>query len=313
MVSMPKLDPAVMRLAVRTAVRPVLSARLPVRLQRPLIAAASLVSARPSGITRRTITLGGLSAEQATHTTSDPETVVLYLHGGGYTLGSPSTHRSIASYLARYAQATVTTLDYRLAPEHPYPAAVEDAVAAYAALLADGMPPGRIVLAGDSAGGGLVLSTALRLRSSGAPLPAALVLISPWIDLTVSDLSETRDPMLSAPWLRECARRYIAGGPLDAEVDPLHADLAGLPPTLIHVGSDEILLHDAKRLAAHAQEAGVDVTLTVLEGLWHVVHLHSGLLRAATQAVEDIGDFVRHHTGSDTGREAGTARPTSTE
>ncbi|MBD8507132.1 alpha/beta hydrolase [Hoyosella sp. G463] len=302
---MPKVDPAVMRLAIRTGVRPVLSARMPLRFQRPLIAAASLISARPGGITRRDITLADRSAEQASHTTSDSRTMVLYLHGGGYTLGSPSTHRPIAAYLARSARATVTTLDYRLAPEHPYPAALEDAVAAYGALLADGVPPGRIVLAGDSAGGGLVLATALRLRSSSAPMPAALVLISPWVDLSLSDLNDTRDPMLTAPWLRECARRYIADGTLADELDPLHADLAGLPPTLIHVGSDEILLNDAQRLAARAKGAGVDVTLTVLDGLWHVVHLHSGLLRAATQAIDDIGEFVRHHTGSETGHPAG--------
>ncbi len=302
---MPKVDPAVMRLAVRTAVRPILSARMPLRLQRHLIAGASLISARPGGITRRTISLGSRSAEQITHTTSDPGTVVLYLHGGGYTVGSPATHRPIAAYLARSARAAVAMLDYRLAPEDPYPAAVEDAVAAYGALLADGIPPGRVVIAGDSAGGGLALATALRLRASEAPMPAALVLISPWVDLSVSDLSETRDPMLTAPWLRECARRYIAGGTLTDELDPLRANLAGLPPILIHVGSDEILLHDAKRLAAHAREAGVDVTLTVLDGLWHVVHLHSGLLRAATRAIDDIGGFVRHATGSD------TAHPTS--
>ena len=224
--------------------------------------------------------------------------VVLYLHGGGYVIGSPRSHRHLAAAVAAAGQASALLLDYRLAPEHPYPAAVDDATAAYRWLLDQGIAPGHIVIGGDSAGGGLTVATLLALREARLPLPAGGVCISPWVDLTFSGASyRTRaavDPIVTRPGIDKMARAYLGATSARTPLaSPLFADLRGLPPLLIHVGSDEVLLDDAVQLADRAKAAGVDATLEVWDRMVHVWHWFLPMLDEAQSAVDGIGRFIR--------------------
>lgn len=224
--------------------------------------------------------------------------VVLYLHGGAYCLGSPRTHRSLTSRLALQGCADVVVPDYRLAPEHPYPAALDDALATYRWLLSRGYDPASIILAGDSAGGGLALALALRLRELALPQPARLLLLSPWVDLTFGGDSirqlRDRDPMLAIDWIRHGAELYRGRRPAsDPGCSPLLANLAGLPPMLIQVGSDEVLLDDARRLAQRVGSVGGAVELEIYDGMWHVFQLHAGLLATADAALVALAASVR--------------------
>jgi acetyl esterase/lipase len=221
--------------------------------------------------------------------------VTLYLHGGGYTLGSHATHTAITSNLAKATGAPVLVPDYRLAPEHPYPAALDDAIAAYRFLL-ERHAPQAIAVAGDSAGGGLALLLVLALRDRGLPLPSSLLLLSPWTDLTLSGETMGRladaDPLLSRAWLERASVAFR--GPIaanDPRVSPLYADLRGLPRTLIQVGADEILLSDAERFVERARAAGVDVRLECEPGMWHDFQIHAGVLHAADAAIARIAAF----------------------
>jgi phosphinothricin tripeptide acetyl hydrolase len=230
-----------------------------------------------------------------------PGRVVLYLHGGGYVIGSPRSHRHLAAAIAGAAAARALLLDYRLAPEHPYPAALEDATAAYRWLLAEGVAPGSVVIAGDSAGGGLTVATLLALREARVPLPAAAVCISPWVDLTCSGGSYVTkadaDPIVGRAAVEQMARAYLGSTtPREPLASPLFADLRGLPPLLIHVGSEEVLLEDAVQLAERARAAGVETTLEVYERMIHVWHWFLPMLDEAQTAVEAIGRFARRHT-----------------
>jgi len=227
-----------------------------------------------------------------------PGRVVLYLHGGGYVIGSPRSHRHLAAAIASAAGASALLLDYRLAPEHPFPAAVEDATAAYRWLLDQAIAPERIVIAGDSAGGGLTVATLLALREARVPLPAGGVCISPWVDLTCSGASyatkAAADPIVRRAGVEEMARAYLGATPPRTPLaSPLFADLRGLPPLLIHVGSDEVLLDDAVQLAERAKAAGVDATLEIYDRMIHVWHWFLPMLDEAQTAVEAIGRFVR--------------------
>jgi monoterpene epsilon-lactone hydrolase len=240
---------------------------------------------------------GGVSAEWVCPPGSLEERAIFYLHGGAYTIGSLESHRGLAGRIARASGICALTLDYRLAPEHPYPAAVEDATAAYRWLLETGVPSENIVIAGDSAGGGLTVATTLSLRDAGDPTPAAAVLLSPWTDLAGTGDSITRlaavDPMLSWERLQPSVDDYAgANNPQLPLVSPLYADLHGLPPLLIHVGSYEILLDDSTRLEANAREAGVEVTLREWPGMWHVWHSWAGLVPEGQQAIDEIGAFI---------------------
>jgi phosphinothricin tripeptide acetyl hydrolase len=229
-----------------------------------------------------------------------PGRVVLYLHGGGYVIGSPRSHRHLAAAIAGAAGASALLLDYRLAPEHPYPAAVEDATAAYRWLLDQAIAPGHIVIAGDSAGGGLTVAALLALREARVPLPAAGVCISPWVDLTCGGASYATkadaDPIVRRAGVEEMAQAYLGGTPPRTPLaSPLFADLRGLPPLLIHVGTDEVLLDDAVQLADRAKAAGVDTTLEVYDRMIHVWHWFLPMLDEAQTAVDGIGRFVRRH------------------
>jgi phosphinothricin tripeptide acetyl hydrolase len=228
--------------------------------------------------------------------------VVLYLHGGGYVIGSPRSHRHLAAAIARAAGTPALLPDYRLAPEHPFPAALEDAVAAYEWLLARGIAPERIVVAGDSAGGGLTVATLLALRDRGLPTPGGGVCISPWVDLTCSGGSyatkAAADPIVLRQSVAMMAQAYAGTGDFKAPlVSPLFADLRRLPPLLVQVGSDEVLLDDARGLAERARAAGVDVRFEEWPAMVHVWPWFLGMLDEAERAVGVIGEFVRARLG----------------
>jgi len=226
------------------------------------------------------------------------DAAVLYLHGGGYVIGSPRSHRHLAAAIARAANTQALLLDYRLAPEHPFPAALEDAVAAYQWLLGQGIAPERAIIAGDSAGGGLTVATLLTLRDRGLPRPAASVCISPWVDLTCSGSTYATkaavDPIVTREGVAAMAQAYVgARDPKAPLVSPLYADLRELPPLLIQVGSDEVLLDDALGLGDRARAIGVDVRVEEWPSMIHVWHWFLPMLDEAAQAIAIIGNFVR--------------------
>ncbi|UCD57202.1 MAG: alpha/beta hydrolase [Candidatus Hydrogenedentota bacterium] len=230
------------------------------------------------------------------------ERVIFYLHGGGYALGSLNTHRELVSRLSRAAKARALSIDYRLAPEHPHPAAFEDSMAAYRWLLSNGTDPSRTVIAGDSAGGGLAVATLVALRDAGEPLPAAGVCLSPWVDLEGTGQSATTkaevDPIVTPEGEKIMARLYAGEANLRAPfISPLYADLHGLPPLLIQVGTAEVLLDDSTRLAERARAAGVNVVLEPWEEMIHVWQFFAAMLPEGQQAIDRIGDFIRRHTG----------------
>ena len=224
--------------------------------------------------------------------------IVLYLHGGGYVSGSINSHLILCLPMTQAIHRNILFPEYRLAPEHPFPAALEDALVVYRWLLREGYSPQNIVIAGDSAGGGLGLATTLALRDAGDPLPAAVICLSPWADLTNSGQSHitkaAAEPLLKTEVLKQWAAWYADSTPLTHPfVSPVFADLHDFPPLFIQVGSDEILLDDARRLAEKARADGVDVTLSVWDGLWHVWHALGGLTPESTQAFKEIGEFLR--------------------
>ncbi|MGI4858084.1 MAG: alpha/beta hydrolase fold domain-containing protein [Janthinobacterium lividum] len=223
---------------------------------------------------------------------------VLYLHGGAYLFCSPRTHRSITCALALRGLARVLVPDYRLAPEHPAPAALDDALAAYRRLLADGVAAGTIVVAGDSAGGGLALALLLALRDAGDPLPAAGVLFSPWTDLAVTggtiESLAAADVLFDGRGVRAAARLYLAGMPAtDWRASPLYGDFTGLPPLLIQASDSEVLLDDARRVADKARAAGVTVEFRQWAGVPHAWQIFAGFLPEARVALRQAGDFIR--------------------
>lgn len=223
---------------------------------------------------------------------------IFYLHGGGYSAGSTITHRALGASIAKKSGVRVLLLEYRLAPEHPFPAALEDAVATYQWLLEQGCPPERIAFAGDSAGAGLCIATTLYLRDHNLPLPKAIACISPWVDLLHSGESHKQnaaiDPLLVTSDAEEVALYYT-----DAEnlrnplISPIYANLQGLPPVLIQVGSEEILLDDAKTLAQKIKEVGGEIELKIWEGMWHVWHIAGMVLPESEKALEEIAGFLR--------------------
>ncbi len=270
---------------------------------RAVMNAPASVNAAPDGVHVSVEELAGRPVEWLQPQGASRDRVVLYLHGGGYCAGSLDSHRGIGGRLALEAKTAVVMLDYRLAPEDPFPAAVDDAVAAYRALLALGIAGLSIAIAGDSAGGGLTMSTALALRAAGDPLPAALAVLSPWVDLTqTSDaydrLSEV-DPMCSAAGLTEMATAYLGNAdPKQELASPRFADLTGLPPLRIDVGTEEVLLDDATGLADAATAAGVETTVVVWPQMIHVFQAFPGeLVPESDQSIHDIGVFLSSHLG----------------
>jgi epsilon-lactone hydrolase len=244
------------------------------------------------------VEIGGVAGVEVTIQGNEAENVILYFHGGVYVIGSAAFSVPLVGDLVRRTGAKAITLEYRLAPEHPYPAAVEDARAAYEGLLAQGIPPAQIALAGESAGGGLAVATLLALREAGVPLPSCAYLMSPYVDLTLSGetLAEKRevDPILTPDGLRARVPDYVGGADAsDPHISPIFGDLRGLPPLLIQVGSHEILLSDALRLAGRAAISDVAVTLDVTPGVPHVFQAYAGLLDEAGAALDRASDFLK--------------------
>lgn len=243
---------------------------------------------------------GPTVAERVRSERAEHGRVVLHLHGGAYLMGSPRTHRGMAAALSRVAHAEVIVPSYRLAPEHVFPAALDDALAWYRHLLDEGVQPRRLAVTGDSAGGGLAVSLLAAVREEGLPLPACYAGLSPWTDLAGTGESMTEmngvDPWLRAELTLPAARRYAGEYPLDHPgISPLYADLTGLPPMLVHAGSDEILRDDGRRLVERARAAGVEASFGLFPGLWHVFQAFPGLPESR-RALREIGAFIRRHT-----------------
>jgi acetyl esterase/lipase len=252
----------------------------------------------PEGARISAVDAGGVPSERVEAAGASGAADLLYLHGGGYTIGSARTHRALVARLAAATAARALTVDYRLGPEHPFPAAVDDALAAYRWLVRGGADPARVVVAGDSAGGGLVVALLVALRDAGERLPAAGVCISPWTDLACTGESMTAraalDPLVKRDGLLGMAAEYLGGQDARTPLaSPLYADLHGLPPLLIHVGTAETLLDDSTRLAERARAAGVPVDLEVWDDMIHVWHAFAPLLPEADRAIARVGEWVR--------------------
>lgn len=252
----------------------------------------------PTGTTVEPVTAGAVQAEWVRAENVATDRVIMYLHGGGFSKCSCNTARMTVAQISAATGCSVLSVEYRLAPENPFPAALEDALAAYRWLLEQGYAPQKLVLMGDSSGGGLAVSTLVSLKADGDRLPCAAMLLSPWVDLSCSGESIASraeiDPWMTEQECRACAEMYAPGADLKTPlISPLYADLQGLPPLLIHVGTDEILLDDSQRLAVKAREAGVEVTLHVQEGMWHVWHYFAPHLPEGVEAIGQVGDYVR--------------------
>lgn len=246
------------------------------------------------------IKASGVPAEEVYWRGKDEGRIILYFHGGGYVFCSPRTHRPLVCRIARACGAKAIVPDYRLAPEHPYPAAVDDAIKTYRWLLKKGIKPSRLALMGDSAGGGLALVLLQTLRDKKIPLPACAVLLSPWTDLTASGASiiqnRRKDPLLSPEAIEKFARHYLPDGDLSRPaVSPLFGDFRKLPPLLFHAGFCEILLDDALRAAEKAKASGVNVEIAVWPRMIHVFHYLANFLEESRKAIDQIGTFVRRH------------------
>jgi epsilon-lactone hydrolase len=265
--------------------------------QRRLLREAISAQPLPAEVTVTAAALGGVPTAEITVEGIEARHVVLYFHGGVYVIGDAFLAAELASQVGRRTQAKVISVDYRLAPEHPYPAAVDDALTAYEALLDSGVAPSDIVFAGESAGGGLAVATLVNARDRGRPLPVAAFVMSPYVDLTLAGMTmETKrelDPLLSRALLQPRVTDYAAGeDPASALISPVFADLKGLPPLIIQAGSHEVLLDDALRLAGRAASADVPVTLEVTPGVPHVFQAYHPILDEGTAALDRAGELL---------------------
>jgi epsilon-lactone hydrolase len=279
------------------------------REQRPLFDKMIAAAPVPADVVTTPGQLGGVPVIRVAIPGTTTDGVILYFHGGFFAIGSAASSVGLASDLARQACMQVVTVDYRLAPEHPYPAAPHDAMTAYQALLDRGQDVARVALAGESAGANLAVVTLVAIARAGLPQPALAVLMSPWVDLAgTGDSLKTKagvDPVITADAVRVRARDYLGGADAcDPAVSPVYGSLAGLPPLLIQAGSDEVLLHDAIRLAARAAYDDVAVTLDLVPGVPHVFQAFAALLDEGGAALTRAGAFLRQHTGA---AAAGTA------
>jgi acetyl esterase/lipase len=253
----------------------------------------------PAGVVGTPVQAGDVPAEWIDPPGGATDRAVLYLHGGGYVAGSIDSHRNLTGHLAKAMGCRVLALHYRLAPEHPHPAPVEDAVAAYRWLLdQEGLSADHLMVAGDSAGGGLTMATLVAVRDAGLPLPAVAVGMSPWVDMELLGESMTTraavDPMINKSMIGEIAALFLGGGdPRHPLASPLHADLSGLPPLLIQVGDAEVLLDDSTRFAERAKQAGVDVTLEVWPEMVHVWQASAGFVPESDKAIARIAEYCR--------------------
>jgi len=252
-------------------------------------------------VTVESLSFGSVPAEKITPTNVTPGKVLLYLHGGGHVFGSIKSHRHFVSRLAVATKATAWHIDYRLAPEHPYPAAIEDALTAYRAILDSGIAPADLVVGGESAGGNLAAALLLKLKQENLPQPAGLYLLSPWLDMTTTaesyDKVGARDPMITREGIVGVALAYLGNQPDTPLASPVRADVAGLPPMLIQVGSEEVLLSDSTTFANNAAMTGIDVSLRVWAGMPHAWPLFHPFLRAGLPAIDEAGAWMRKRLG----------------
>jgi epsilon-lactone hydrolase len=296
----PRVPTAVMRFGARQVGKRCLDPALPWPVQRTRMEQLGRTQRLPPGTTVAEQAIGGVPAEVVSAGGPDPALTVIHFHGGGYCVGSAGIAREWAAHLSARTGCRVVLPEYRLAPEHPHPAALEDARTIMKALSGQDQP-GPVLVSGDSAGGGLALALVLSLRDEGQELPAGCILLSPWLDLgrdrrAVPDLVH-RDVLLSPDWLEACARAYAAPSAwADHSVSPLRAAHSGLPPLLIQAATDELLAPDAELLAASASAAGVDVTYTRWPRLWHDFMLQPSLLAAADSALAQAAWFVTQVT-----------------
>jgi monoterpene epsilon-lactone hydrolase len=297
----PRVPPAIMRLVMRQVGRRCLDPALPWPVQRSRLDQVTTISLLPRRTTVTGQTIAGLRAEVVSCRAPGPRLTVIHFHGGGYCLGSARMVRSWAAHLSARTGCRVIVPEYRLAPEHPYPAALQDARAVITALSGEA-GPGPVVVSGDSAGAGLALALVLSMRDEGQDPPAGCILLSPWLDLGRDRRADPdlvrRDVLLDPDWLDACARAYADPSTwADPSVSPLHATHAGLPPLLIQAGTEELLAPDAELLAASASAAGVDVTYTRWPRMWHDFTLQPGLLAAADSALAQASWFASKPAG----------------
>lgn len=290
----------VTRWMVKNLIAPILNAETPIVTQRQRLDKLAGLVPLPRGVKTRPLMIRDIPALWI-DVNAKNHRVILFLHGGAFNIGSIESHKEYAARLGQAADANVLLIEYRLAPEHPFPAGLDDAVAAYHWLLVQGYSCKNIAIAGDSAGGGLALSTSMRLRDEGSPLPACLCLMSPWTDLTMSGDSvkdnATTDIMLNPLWTRQLAHNYAGpDGLANPLASPHFGDYKGLPPMITHAADDEILLSDARRMTQKAVQAGVDATLEEYRGVWHIWHTHAGFMPESKKALNKMGEFIQRHT-----------------
>jgi acetyl esterase/lipase len=253
---------------------------------------------KPRKVEVEQVSIGGIPCEWLFPPLCDKNCVIIYLHGGSYNAGSPNTHRGLAARIGMASKVPVLSIDYSLAPENPFPAALEDVISVYSWLLEQKVKSDKIIIAGDSAGGGLTLATLIKLRNENIALPAAAVCLSPWTDLALTgDSIETKaevEVMITKTELQQSAKLYL--GDTDSKnplASPIYADLKRLPPLLIQTGTEEIALDDTIRFVEKAKEAGVDVTSDIWSGMWHVFQIFGNLMPESKKAIEKIGKFVQ--------------------
>lgn len=297
---MPSIRSSAFRLFTKYYLRPKFSVNKSVEEHRKVLESVSKLTLLPFGTKTELLSIDGIKAEWVSVGNVTEDKVILYLHGGAYTFGSPNTHRDIAARMSKYSGFKVLVIDYRLAPEYPYPAAIDDSTNAFQWLIKNGVPPSSIAVAGDSAGGGLAIVTMLSLRDNGYPLPGSAVCFSPWTDLEGTGESNTAnieiDPLIKPEWGDYMAAFYACDNDLkNPYISPIYADLKGLPPMLIQAGSDEVLLSDSKRLNEIALEAEVEIKLDIWEKMWHVWQFFGGMMPEGAKALKEAGDFVRKH------------------
>jgi acetyl esterase/lipase len=293
--TMPSLQASLIRLILNVR-RRLINWEAPVEHFRAVMTRSERFIHPPRDVAVMPVMADGVPTEWLIPPGPSPRAVILYLHGGAWTLGWTNIHRRLVAHLARAASCRALAVDYRLAPEHPFPAALEDCLAGYRWLLARGTAPQDMVIAGDSAGGNLTLATLMSLRDAGDPLPAAAVCLSPATDLagTGESFRTVKDPTQTAEFVLGMVRHYAGSHDVKSpQLSPHYGDFRGLPPLLVHVGTNELLLSDSTRLAEKARAAGVDVTLVVWPEMWHVWHLAAPSVPEAREAIDAVGAFIR--------------------